>query len=446
MSPVPAHKRSGNANCHPRLREDDSGGVWRFAFPWLATLSVCIALLYGSPAARASDNARQSVERDFQVWIADHVWPEAKVAGVSRAIFDAAMHGVTLDWSLPDLILPGAQEKVPEAQSQAEFASPGAYFDETRLERLVLDGRHQIEKWTATLHAIEQRYGVPRGIVVAIWGRESGYGSAPLTRDAIRTLATEAYLGFRKDIFEPELIAALAILARGDVDRSELKSSWAGALGQPQLLPSHFLQYAVDFEGKGKRDIWHSVPDSLASIANALATQGWQAGRAWGFEVDVPDAVSCAMEGPEQGKNVGEWARLGVRRVDGKPFPPGETNETAYLVLPAGRFGPAYLVSPNFYVVKTYNNSDLYALFVGHLADRFAVDKPFVRAWQKIGGFSRRDVKAMQDRLVATGYDVGNADGLIGFKTRIAIGLWQTRKGMPATCFPRGAADVSAIR
>jgi len=156
--------------------------------------------------------------------------------------------------------------------------------------------------------------------------------------------------------------------------------------------------------------------------------------------------VSCAMEGPEQGKNVGEWARLGIRRVDGKPFPPGETNETAYLALPAGRLGPAYLVSPNFYVVKTYNNSDLYALFVGHLADRFTVDKPFVREWQKIGGFSRRDVKAMQDRLVATGYDVGNADGLIGFKTRIAIGLWQTRKGMPATCFPRGAADVSAIR
>jgi lytic murein transglycosylase len=409
-------------------------------------LFVCLLLVGAGGAASGADKTRESLEHDFQAWIADHVWPEAKAAGVSRAIFDATMRGVTLDWSLPDLILPGASAKVPEAQSQAEFASPGAYFDETRLERLVVDGRRQIEKWAGTLQAIEHRYGVPRGIVVAIWGRESGYGSAPLTRDAVRTLATEAYLGYRKDVFEPELIAALKILARGDVDRHELKSSWAGALGQPQLLPSHFLQYAVDFEGKGTRDIWHSVPDSLASIANALAEQGWKPGREWGFEVDVPDAVSCAGEGPEQGKNVGEWATLGIRRVDGKPFPPGENNETAYLVLPAGRLGPAYLVSPNFYVVKTYNNSDLYALFVGHLADRFTVDRPFVGQWQKVGGFSRRDVKAMQDRLVASGYDVGNADGLIGFKTRIAIGLWQARRGKAATCFPRGAADIEAIR
>jgi lytic murein transglycosylase len=420
--------------------------VARLAFLWWLIVSVCLPLLGASVAAAASDNTHQSVEREFQVWIADHVWPAAKAAAVPRATFDAAMRGLTLDWSLPDLILPGAPEKVPEVQSQAEFASPGAYFDETRLERLTVDGRRQIEKWAGTLQAIERRYGVPRGILVAIWGRESGYGSAPLTRDAIRTLATEAYLGYRKDIFEPELIAALKILTRGDVDRSELKSSWAGALGQPQLLPSHFLQYAVDFEGNGKRDIWHSVPDSLASIANALAVEGWKAGREWGFEVDVPDAVSCAVEGPEQGKTVGEWAKLGIRRVDGKSFPSGETNETAYLVLPAGRLGPAYLVSPNFYVLKTYNNSDLYALFVGHLADRYSADKPFVRQWQKIGGFSRRDVKAMQDRLVALGYDVGNADGLIGFKTRIAIGLWQARKRLPATCFPHDASLLGEIR
>jgi len=309
--------------------------------------------------AGAADTVRESVERSFQVWLTQHVWPEAGKHGVSRAAFDTAMRGVTLDWSLPDLILPGAPEKVPEAQSQAEFSSPGAYFDETRLERLVVDGRRQLVKWAATLQAIERRYGVPRAIVVALWGRESGFGSAPLTRDAVRTLATEAYLGFRKDVFEPELIAALQILARGYVDRSQLKSSWAGALGQPQLLPSQFLEYAVDFEGNGQRDIWHSVPDSLASIANDLAQQGWKAGREWGFEVEVPEAVSCAAEGPEKGKAVAEWARLGIRRVDGKPFPPAEANEIAYLVMPAGRLGPAYLVSPNFYVLKSYNNSDL---------------------------------------------------------------------------------------
>lgn len=411
----------------------------------LKIVSLLLLLVLASGEAIAADKSRESVERSFQVWLAQHVWPEAEGHGVSRAIFDAAMRGVSLDWSLPDLILPGAAEKIPQEQSQAEFSSPGAYFDEPRLKRLVADGRRQLDKWAVTLQAIERRYGVPRAIIVALWGRESGFGSAPLTRDAVRTLATEAYLGFRKDVFEPELIAALQILARGDVDRSQLKSSWAGALGQPQLLPSQFLRYAVDFEGNGHRDIWHSVPDSLASIANDLAQQGWKTGREWGFEVEVPEAVSCAAEGPEKGKALAEWARLGIRRVDGKPFPRGEADEIAYLVMPEGRLGPAYLVSPNFYVLKSYNNSDLYALFIGHLADRFAADKPFVGQWAKVGGLSRRDVKAMQDRLVAAGYDVGNADGLIGFKTRIAIGLWQTRKGLPATCFPN-AALVREIR
>jgi lytic murein transglycosylase len=417
----------------------------RFVFPALEIVSLLLLLFLASDGSSAADKSRETTEHGFQVWLTRHIRPEAEARAISRATLDAGLSGVTLDWSLPDLILPGAAEQVPAEQSQAEFGSPGAYFDEARLRGLVVDGRRQLVRWGATLQSIEQRYGVPPAIVVAVWGRESGFGTAQLTRDAIRTLATEAYLGVRKDVFEPELIAALQILNSGAIDRSQLKSSWAGALGQPQLLPTQFLQYAVDFEGTGQRDIWHSVPDSLASIANDLAQQGWQAGREWGFEVGVPEALSCASEGPEQGKPVAAWAKLGIRRLDGKAFPPGEASQTAYLVMPAGRRGPAYLVSPNFYVLKSYNNSDLYALFIGHLADRFAADKPFIGHWAKVGGFNRGDVKAMQDRLVAAGYDVGNADGLIGFKTRIAIGLWQTRKGRPATCFP-DAALVREIR
>ncbi len=420
----------------------------RFRPGLAAWLAAALLLLAPSLAAAAgiAESGHQQAEQGFAGWLSGHLRPEADAARIPRATFDAALTGLKLDWSLPDLILPGSAEQVPATQSQAEFASPGPYFDETRLATLVAGGRRQIEKWAATLQAVEQRFGVPRAIVVAIWGRESGFGTVALTRDAIRTLATEAYLGARKDVFEPELIAALQMLAAGDVARAEMKSSWAGALGQPQLLPSQFLQYAVDFDGDGRRDIWHSVPDSLASIANDLARQGWQAGRGWGFEVSVPASVSCVLDGPEQGKPTAAWAGLGVRRVDGKPFPPGEAKGVAYLVMPAGRLGPAFLVSPNFYVIKAYNNSDLYALFVGHLADRLAgADRPFFGTWQKVGGFSRRDVKAMQDRLVAAGYDVGNADGLIGFKTRIAVGLWQTRKGRPATCFP-DAATVREIR
>ena len=217
---------------------------------------------------------------------------------------------------MTDWITPG-RYRAAYARTRAWLEQPeldgwlGGDGGENRLgngfrRRLVVDGRRELDKWAVTLHAIERRYGVPRAIIVALWGRESGFGSAPLTRDAVRTLATEAYLGFRKDVFEPELIAALQILARGDVDRSQLKSSWAGALGQPQLLPSQFLRYAVDFEGNGHRDIWHSVPDSLASIANDLAQQGWKTGREWGFEVEIPEAVSCAAEGREKGKAVAE--------------------------------------------------------------------------------------------------------------------------------------------
>src|SRR5262249_29682214 len=174
---------------------------------------------------------------------------------------------------------------------------------------------------------------------------------------------------------------------------------------------------------------------SLASIANDLDRQGWRPAVGWGDEV-VADAVRCSLDGPEQGKTLAEWIRLGVKRIDGKPFPSREAATTRFLVMPAGRSGPAFLVTPNFYVLKSYNNSDLYALFIGHLADRFDVNKPFAGQWRAIAGFTRGDVRAMQDRLQAAGYDVGNVDGLIGFKTRIAVGEWQARSGMAETCFP----------
>jgi lytic murein transglycosylase len=394
-----------------------------------------MSLLLTSALSDAAAVDRREVERRFQAWLSEDVWPEAKGHGITRAVFDAALKGTTLDWSLPELEPPGAPVGSGLKQWQAEFTSPGAYFDESRISALVAEGRRQLIKWAKTLDALEKRYHVPRSIIVAIWGRESAFGQAKPQRGALRTLATEAFIGSRKQLFQQELLAALQILQAGDISADRMTSSWAGALGQPQLLPSHFLQYAVDFDGDGRRDIWGSVPDSLASIANDLSREGWQPGRGWGDEI-VAGGVPCLLDGPEQGKTVAEWVHLGAKRIDGRPFPASETSLTRYLVMPAGGFGPAFLVTPNFYALKSYNNSDLYALYVGHLADRFGSDKPFVAHWRGVSGFTRGEVRAMQGRLQAIGHDVGNVDGLIGFKTRVAVGKWQARAGIPETCFP----------
>ncbi len=249
-------------------------------------------------------------------------------------------------------------------------------------------------------------------------------------------------MGRRKAYFEKELLAGLKILQDDHLPLARMKSSWAGALGQPQFLPSKFLAFAVDFDGDGKRDIWNSVPDTLASIANYLNKNGWQRGRDWGFEADVPASVSCALEGPDKGMKVSEWMARGVKRVKGRRFPAAEKNRKAFLLMPAGRFGPAFIATQNFYTLKTYNESDLYALFIGHLADRMGRNTPFIRNWAKFSGFSRRDVQKMQKRLEAKGYDVGGADGLVGFKTRTAIGKWQSRARRKPTCFP----DTRLIR
>ena len=273
--------------------------------------------------------------------------------------------------------------------------------------------------------------------MLAIWGRESGFGTAKIPYDAFEVLGTKALMATRKAMFRTEVLAALEMIERGLVDRRAMKSSWAGALGQPQFLPTSFLKHAVDFDGDGRADIWNSAPDTLASIANYLVDYGWVKGRGWGFEVTVPAGVSCALEGPDRGRRISDWAALGIARVNGEPFPAKEVRAEGFLLMPAGRNGPAFIVTPNFYVLKEYNESDLYALFIGHSADRIAHgDKSFAAGWGKVDGLYRSDIAALQRGLEKLGYDVGSADGLPGFKTRRSIGDWQARSGHAPTCFP----------
>ncbi len=237
----------------------------------LTVLALLAAVLI--PSTGQAQN-RQAVEAQFRSFLEERVWPDARAAGVGRATFDAALSGVGLDWSLPDLVPPGSPGAGPQVQWQAEFSSPARYFSEDNLAALARTGRQLLAQWRGTLEEVERRYGVPKEIVVAIWGRESAFGRAAIPKPAITTLATKAFMATRRDMFHRELIAALRIVEEGHVTASVMKSSVAGAMGQPQFLPSSFLQHAVDFDGDGRRDIWGSVPDTLASIANYLRAHG----------------------------------------------------------------------------------------------------------------------------------------------------------------------------
>ena len=404
----------------------------------LAGGSSAVVAAERSPAQAQRSDTRQQVEDQFRKWLAGTVWPDAQKQGISRETFDRALARLTLDWSLPELQPPG-QTTPRDDQRQAEFQNPGLYFSEGQLTSLATAGGNLLKQWASALTMIEQRYGVPREIIIAIWGRESHFGRVRPKHQAVRVLATQAFMGRRRTLYYPELLAALLILEQDHRPEDTLLSSWAGAMGQPQLLPSKFLRYAVDADGDGQRDIWHSVPDSLASVANYLREHGWKPEQGWGIEVHVPASVSCTLEGPRQGRPLREWAQLGLTRANHALLPDEDSGATAFLLMPAGRLGPVLLVSENFYVLKQYNESDLYALFIGHLADRLRGGSGFRTRWAPTDPMRRGHIWVMQERLQAQGHDVGKVDGLIGFATRTAIGQWQTRNQRAETCFPDAA-------
>lgn len=398
-----------------------------------------------SGGAGAVDKA--AVERKFQSWLEQTVWPRARAKGVSRGTFEEAFDGVSLNWKLPDLVPPGTQARTPEDQFQAEFGVPARYFGGNKLETATEVGRVMAKRHAGVLAASEVATGVPGRIVLAVWGRESGYGRVAIKYDAFEVLGTKGFMSTRADYFTDELVAALQIAEAGHAPGGGMKSSWAGALGQPQFMPSRYLQFATDGDGDGKADIWNSEADTIASIAVYLKHFGWVKGRDWGFEVRVPKSVSCTLEGPDQGRPIAEWAEMGVTRVSGRPFPEHELKGEGYLMMPAGRKGPAFIVTPNFYVLKKYNESDLYALFVGHVGDRIQYGmRDFRGDWGRVGGLKRSDVAAMQRALVDMGHDVGGADGLAGFKTRRSIGRWQKEAGKAQTCFPEASMKKALVR
>src|SRR5215510_14644011 len=296
----------------------------------------------------------------FDRWL-QSVWPDAQALGVSRATFDAAVRGLEPDLTLPDLAIPGKPEKQPQ---QPEFVqTPSQYLRESSFDRLATRGRELAVQYRDTLARIEKEFGVPGNVVLAIWARETDYGGYQLPHDAIRVLATQDYIGKRKDFFRNEFLHALKMLQDG-VPRADLRSSWGGAMGLTQFLPSEFYKYAVDFDGDGRADIWRSVPDALASAAKQLAGKGWRAGEPWAIEVRAPSNADCSIGVPEVTSPIGEWVKRGFVPANGRKLGVSELSYEASLLQPEGSYGPSFLTPKNYYVLKDYNYSDLYVLFV----------------------------------------------------------------------------------
>jgi lytic murein transglycosylase len=404
----------------------------------LRAFSVIMMIAVMTPA-RAADAG-------FTQFIAS-LWPEAQAAGVSRATFDAETRGLEPDYKLPDLILPG--RPATGAPSQAEFVQvPADYIKEASIARLAAEGQRLMTQHRAALTAIEARFGVPATIVLAIWGRETDYGRYTLPYDGLRVMATQAYVGRRKDQYRTEFILALKILAEGEVARKDMRSSWAGATGLTQFLPSEFYKHGVDFDGDGRRDIWKSVPDALASAAQQLVNKGWQKGVRWAYEVRAPETVDCTQGVPEVTKPIGEWLRSGFAPVRGQKLGAAELAEPASLLQPEGIYGPAFLTTRNYFVIKEYNFSDLYVLFVGHLSDRMVSPLPFATPWSASTQLRTTDVEAMQRHLTRIGLYADKLDGKAGMKTRAALGAYQKSAGLKVDCWPSAAVlrSIGAAR
>ncbi|MFE1597595.1 lytic murein transglycosylase [Methylobacterium sp. ID0610] len=369
--------------------------------------AAALALALTAPAA---------AQGGFRDWI-EGVWPAAQARGVSRATFEAAFRDVTA----PD---PAVLARLGR---QGEFGRPvWEYLSGAVSAGRVARGRLEASRRASTLAAIEARFGVPAPVLLAVWGMESDFGAATGTVSTVRALATLAEAGHRGTLFRDELVAALEILEHHDVGPEGLRGSWAGAMGQTQFLPSVYLRAAVDFDGDGRRDIWASAPDALASIASFLAQAGWQPGLPWGVAVRLPDGFDLARY---QG-SFADFAARGVRREDGSALP--ATGE-ASLFLPGGHGGPAVLITANFEAFRAYNTSDAYALAVGHLADRIAGGAPFAAPWPT--GAPRLDaagLKALQQGLAARNLYAGPLDGRAGPKLREAVRRYQIAAGLPA--------------
>ncbi|MGE6742698.1 lytic murein transglycosylase [Allorhizobium pseudoryzae] len=363
----------------------------------------------------------------FKTWVAKF-YDTASASGISRSTYNKAFAGI----SGPD------SDVLEKARYQPEFKSQiWDYLDSRVNPYTVRIGREMLARHGRTLAALENHFGVDKHILLAIWSMESNYGAVLENRDRLhhvpQALATLAWADPKRANFaRKQLIAALKILQSGDVTPSHLTGSWAGAMGHTQFIPTSYLLYAVDADGDGRRDIWSSIPDALATSANLLAKNGWEGGKTWGYEAVLP---SGAARYSGQTKTLAQWAALGFTRPNGKDFP--RPSDRAELKLMAGSNGPAFLMLKNFFVIKRYNAADSYALAVGLLADEIAGFGGMTQTWPRPNGtLDIREKFELQSRLKELGYYDGEIDGNFGSGSKAAISAIQSRLGMDNTGEP----------
>lgn len=390
--------------------------------PWAGSagailgLALALALLGGVHGARAAT--------DFSTWL-DGVRREARAAGISEATLDATLSDVAPLARVIEL-----------DRRQPEFTQTfWAYLDKRIDTRRVERGRALLGEHHTLLQAVRARYGVQPRFLVAFWALESNFGDYTGGFSVIDALATLAFDERRGAFFRTQLMDALRIVEDGDIAPKAMQGSWAGAMGQVQFIPSTFLRHAVDFDGDGRRDLWRSLPDIFASAANYLRAVGWNGGQTWGREVRLPDGFDPGLADLKIRKSLAEWQRLGVRRIDGRDLPVADMRGA--VVLPAGLAGPAFLVYGNFDAILRWNRSILYAIAVGHLADRLVGLPPLQSARPALEQpLSRAQVAEMQDLLAALGYDPGEPDGVVGGRTRDAIKAFQRQADLAADGYP----------
>lgn len=349
------------------------------------------------------------------------LWPLAESRGVNRSAFESAFAGYNYSPKLME-----------HTKSQPEFTrTVKDYLDRRVTDGQASKGRAMRAEWNQTLTGAQQRWGVQPEYVLAIWGMETNYGGFMGGEHTIHALATLTEGGYRADFFREELLTALRIISDGHVSAGNMTGSWAGAMGHTQFMPSSFMRFAVDYNGDGRKDIWNSVQDALGSTANYLHQHSWRPGETWGYEVRLPNGFNFAAARQLEKAPLSQWQALGIQRVSGKAFP--RPSDMARLYMPAGASGPTFLLLHNFDVIKRYNNSDSYALAVGHLADRIIGGGNFATPWPAgdyaLSKAQRAEVQALLGRA---GYDAGSPDGVIGPRTRAAVIAYQQAAGLPA--------------
>jgi membrane-bound lytic murein transglycosylase B len=369
-------------------------------------LAVAAALIFLAVPASAQ-------EQSVSAFLAD-LWTDAQAKGISRTTFDTAMKGFTPD-----------QRVIAATRRQPEYGKPvGDYVNAIVSKRRIADAQLMGREWAKTFDAVEKKFEVERWVLLALWGMESDFGSEKDRWDVFRSLASLAYVKYRDPYFRNELMVAMRIMQDNRIAREKMVSSWAGAMGQTQFMPSNFVDYAIDFSGDGRADIWGNVPDVLASTANYLRKWKWNPTLPWGFEVLLPNGFDYMRSRA----SFAEWSELGVRRADGKAFP---SSGQGILFFPSGASGPGFIVTENFNVLKEYNNSDAYALAVGHLADRIHGGDLIKTPWPKDDRQLSRDARvALQKKLAALGYKVNEFEAHIDFDLRDNIRAEQKKLGM----------------